>query len=107
MLRLINWLRANKTWNIVILLIYYLLVVLPHEWVGLMTVKIFGGYTRDTYNSIILVTALIGLSLYLIPLFLNIRKGTRQAQQWFYFAATVALASYTCLLYTSPSPRDS
>lgn len=92
--KFIAWLRANPIWNIIIVCIYYPLVVLPHEWVGLRTVDIFGGFTRDTYNAIILGIVLVGLAIYFIPLFRNIRKGTRQKQQWFYFGFTVLLATY-------------
>jgi len=52
-------------------------VVLPHEWVGLLTVKVFGGFSRDTYNAIILGVSIMGLSLYLIPILKNIFTDKR------------------------------
>ena len=95
MTNFINWLRANPFYNILILAVYYLLVVLPHEWVGLQTVAVFGHLSRDAYNALILTIAVVSLCLYAIPWLLNMRKGTRQKQQIFYLISTILLVAYT------------
>ncbi len=73
----IQYLQERKGLNLLIAFIYFLLVVLPHEQVGLLTVKIFGGFSRDTYNAIILGVSLLGLSLYLVPILKNVLKDKR------------------------------
>lgn len=93
--KLINWLRANPLYNFLILALYYLLVVLPHEQIGIQIAKLDVKYGRDTYNMILLSIALTVLLAYVIPLIRNILKGTNQKQQWFYLLLTLLLTIYT------------
>ena len=88
----INWLSTHKTANVILLCVYYLLVVLPHEWVGEMTVQIFGGLTRDHYNLLIAGIAILCLLAYGYIVLRNISRGDDRLQQYFYLAATVCFA---------------
>lgn len=74
MIRFLNFLEKNFWLNVLLVIIYFLMVTLPHEWVGLQTVKVFGEMSRDQYNLIILLIGVGILFLYLIPLFSNLRK---------------------------------
>jgi len=90
-LYLYNWLKNNKILNILLVISYYLLVVLPHEEVGIWIAKTLDQpYGRDKYNLIILVIGLIGLLGYL----LSIRKGIEALEKgkervWFAFIMTL------------------
>ena len=65
-LSLYNWLKNNKVLNLVILISYYLLVVLPHEEVGKWVARTLDEpFGRDTYNLIVLVLGLLGVLIYL------------------------------------------
>jgi len=67
LLKIIDWFSKNRFWNIGILIIYYLLVVLPHEEVGQFLDRTLDeplGRTR--YNQLILSFAIIGAIGYLI-----------------------------------------
>jgi len=59
-----SWLAKSPILNFILLLAYYLLVVLPHEQVGLLINKIFKPLPRSTYNQIILMLCL-GLVFFL------------------------------------------
>ncbi len=65
----IRWLSDHKLGNILILIAYYAIVVLPHEKVGYIIAKLFDNFTRDKYNAIILwiflgLTFILGLMLF-------------------------------------------
>jgi len=70
--RWISYLENHRYLNLLIILIYYLLVVLPHEEVGKFIAKSFSKMERDDYNFIILLCTLLGLVFYLIPIVRNI-----------------------------------
>lgn len=91
----LQYLKNRPSFNAIILTVYYILVVLPHEQVGLWTVDIFGHLTRDTYNLIIIVAAIIGLLLYAVPLVLNIIKSESKILQSFYLLSTIFFATIT------------
>ncbi len=95
MLTIIEWLKGHRFLNIIFLLLYYVLVVLPHEQVGLWTVDVFGHLPRDTYNLIILAIAITCLALYTVPWLLNVRHCSTWKRQSFYLLATIVLAAYT------------
>ncbi|MEM6317865.1 MAG: VanZ family protein [Bacteroidota bacterium] len=97
-----SWLRKYKVVNIFLVIAYYLLVVLPHEQVGIFIAKTLDQpYGRDTYNLIILVIGLVGLVGYLLPIW----RGTKQLESgknrvWMAFLVSVALiiVSFNMLL---------
>lgn len=45
--------KEHRVFSILVIISYYLLVVLPHEWIGHLTVKVFGGLSRQNYNLLI------------------------------------------------------
>ncbi len=96
--RFLIFLKNRPIIHLFILLTYYLLVVLPHEWVGLLTVDIFGGLPRDTYNLIILIAGIIGLCLYFIPVIRQSWKQESRSLIFFYLVATIILAGL-CINY--------
>lgn len=97
-----NWLKNNRLWNILLAFSYYLLVVLPHEEIGVwVTQTLDQPYGRDKYNLIILVLGLIGLFGYL----LLVQKGIKALKKgkglvWFAFMMTLLfiIISFNTLL---------
>jgi hypothetical protein len=85
-------LAEKKALNILILVVYYLLVVLPHEQVGLLTVKIFGSLSRDNYNMLITGLSSLGLIAYLILFLKNTKQNKGQSFLWFFLLINIALA---------------
>lgn len=67
----INWLKDHPIINLLILLVYYLLVVLPHEQVGIFVANFFKQFSRDSYN---LIITLISSSLLIICSLYFLRK---------------------------------
>lgn len=92
---LILWLSRRRLVNIILLISYFLVVVLPHEEVGLLTVQIFGHFSRNTYNLIILLIGTIGLLIYLIPIYKNIKEGRDKQLKLFYLFLTILLVVLT------------
>ncbi len=80
MQQIVNKLKDNPIINIILAIVYYLLVVLPHEQVGLFTVKVFGHLPRDRYDFIILVSGIVILLLFIIPLLKGISKQANQTK---------------------------
>ena len=95
MIRFLQFLSDRYWLNVILVTFYFLMVTLPHEWVGIQTAKVFGEMTRDNYNLIILVIGLVLLAIYLIPLFLNLMKRQKKFIPLFYLAATIALTVLT------------
>jgi len=88
----IKWLSERKFLNATLLLVYYLLVVLPHEWVGLQTVKIFGKLTRTQYNLTITIISILAFILFAIFVFYKIRRKENEGLKWFYLISTGVFA---------------
>lgn len=101
-LSLYNWLKNNKALNLLILITYYLLVVLPHEEVGKWVARTLDEpYGRDTYNLIILVFGLLGGLGYLIPFWRGVSKLEEgRGRTWFAFILTLlfVILSFNILL---------
>jgi|TARA_B110000046_G_C13005940_1_gene404442 hypothetical protein len=55
MIRLINLLSTNRIYASVSILVYFALVIFPHEWVGVNINALFSSMPRSTYNLIILI----------------------------------------------------
>jgi VanZ family protein len=85
-------LTEKKALNILILVVYYLLVVLPHEQVGILTVKIFGSLSRSDYNLLIATLAALGLLLYIFLFFKKTRLNKDRRFLWFFLLLNVVLA---------------
>jgi len=88
----ITWLNQRIGHNLIILISYFLLVVLPHEQVGLLTVKIFGGLDRSTYNLIISILSITILGIGIVYFFKLMKKHSNQKLIWFYLISTITFA---------------
>lgn len=88
----LSFLRKHKVLNLIIVLVYYLIVVLPHEEVGKFIAKSFSKMSRDEYNFVILICTLLGLGLYLIPIILNIIRKKAPSITVFYLLINVLSA---------------
>jgi len=77
--RWIDWLSERKLLNLLILVVYFCIAVLPHEQVGLLTVAIFGELTRDSYNLIILSLVLLGMVIYFLPVLREAYRNNEMA----------------------------
>ena len=89
--RLIEYLSNRKKLASFLAIIYFLLVVLPHEQVGLLTVWVFKSSSRATYQ-----TTVTGFGLLLLFIFLFfVYKGYRNQKNKFilptYLAITIFL----------------
>ena len=94
MLPLINWLSKHKAVNLVLLGIYYLLAVLPHEQVGVfISKKVRKPMGLEAYDRIMLQIAIAGLLLYGIVVIWNIIRKPKQIPTLFYLIANICFAS--------------
>lgn len=101
-LRIHNWLKSNTIINILLVIGYYLLVVLPHEEVGIWIAKTLDQpYGRDTYNLIVLVLGLASILGYLGILWNGAKQlNTGKKRLWISFALTLLfiIISFNVLL---------
>ncbi len=75
---LINWLEflsRRKVINIAIVLIYFIIVVLPHKWFGNRIVDLFTQFSRQTYQLSMLIIALVFIAVYLFIVYRLMRKN--------------------------------
>ena len=89
--KLIQWLAARPLVNVGMALVYYLLVVLPHEWVGVQVGAWLSGLTRSQANTRILIAVFVSLALYFIPVFRGLFRAPQKWGTLFYLVATIAL----------------
>lgn len=88
----INWLSQHRLINLVMIFIYYLLVVLPHEQVGILVNDIFGDLDRPVYDLIITCISTGLLCLIVLFLFNKIKRHPNKKIIWFYLLSTVLFA---------------
>lgn len=82
--RFLNWLLANRWVNFVILMVYFIIAVLPHEEIGLLISSIFSPYTLDSYNRVILIFVACAIIIYLFIVFKLFKEISYQAVFGFY-----------------------
>jgi len=93
MSRLLNYLSTHKTVNLILLSIYYLLAVLPHEQVGVFIAKnIMKPLGRKAYDQLMLQIAAAGLLFYAVLVIWNIVKKPSQYPTLFYLVSNVTFA---------------
>lgn len=88
----INWLSQRPVLNLLLLFIYFLLVVLPHEQVGVLTVKIFGNLERSIYN---LVITILSMSMLIVTTLFFLKRIIHHSQKKliaFYLLSTTLFA---------------
>ena len=90
---MIDWLEENKSYAVLILLAYYLLVVLPHEWVGKLTVLVFGQLSRSHYNLLIASITLVIIIVGSVFLFRKLKHGAYSKLWTFYLIANAILVA--------------
>ncbi len=95
MLRLFQWLKQHPIWNIVTLIAYYCLVVLPHEFVGVTIAGIFEGKSRAYYNGVILALASTIAIAVLVPFLLRLIKHPRRGLGFAYLLSLIGLITLT------------
>ncbi len=91
MFPIITWLRDRPILNIILAGIFYLLVTLPHEQVGIFIAGIFKGMPRPEYDLIILCLASVIFLFYILPLLRTILKNRDRNLILFFLLVTVAL----------------
>ncbi len=93
--KIITWLKNHPLWNVIICIVYYLMVVLPHEWVGVTIAGLFQSKSRLYYNSVILALA-IGLGLIvIIPLIKRLRAHDLPRVGWMYLLSLIGFIVLT------------
>jgi len=88
----VNWLSQHRLINLVLIFIYFLLVVLPHEQVGLLVNKIFGDLETSTYNLIITIISTTLLCVIILFFYKKIKQHPNQKIIWFYLISTILFA---------------
>lgn len=91
MYALITKLKDQPIVNIILAGIFYLLVTLPHEQVGVFIAGIFKGMPRPKYDLIILCLASVIFLFYFIPLIRSIFKNRDRNLILFFLTVTVGL----------------
>ncbi len=88
---LYSWLYRHRLWNAVLLLIYFICVVLPHEWIGVNISKLFKSVSREVYDNTILgISSLVAL-LILVPLYRRVNQLDKQGEFWIFLGVTLGL----------------
>lgn len=96
MTRFYNYLKANKGPNVLIVLVYYILVVLPHNVVGIWINGLFEQYSRPTYNLIVLAVATVVSVAILVSLVPRIKKHPSKREVLTYIILSL-IFSVLCL----------
>lgn len=92
MFKLITFLDRNKLLNFLIVTVYFLLVTLPHEWVGVKLGEMVQNMSRIEFNRIVLVIGTISLLVYLFGIGRNILKFEKKIIPIFYLILSTSLA---------------
>ena len=98
--KIYNWLSAHKTTNLIIAVVYYLLIVLPHEQVGRAIVALFKTKSRAYYQHTVLLIGVVALCVVVIFLAQKIIKHPYRNRLLIGLATTIAMmvASFNLLL---------
>lgn len=91
MLTFYHWLAQHRIWNAIILVAYYLLVVLPHEFIGISIANLFVNKSRLFYNNVILVFASTLAIVVLVPFLIRLLRHPRRQIGWGYLLSLVGL----------------
>lgn len=91
MSKFIKWLEVHRAINIILLLLYYLLVVLPHEEIGKIMANIFGHLPREKYNLIMLAIGLVLTLLVLVSIYKKLLSHPYKTKLFIYLVITLIL----------------
>jgi len=98
MTRYVDWMRSHRTFNIILVIIYYIAVVAPHKRFGTFLNKhILVGITktkemREHYNELILLAAVAVLVIYIGIFIWQSLKRADKHKLWAYMLANVVFA---------------
>ena len=100
MTKIFNWLSAHKIVNVAIAVVYYLLIVLPHEQVGRAIVNLFKTKSRAYYQHTVLLIGVVALCAVLLFLAQKIKNHPYQTRVLIALSATIAMmiVSFNLLL---------
>lgn len=92
LLKITNWFSENRFWNIGIVVVYYLLVVLPHEEVGQFLGKTLDEpLGRIKYNQLVLSLGILGGIGYLVLVGLGVRNYPKRLKTVLIYLTTTFL----------------
>lgn len=89
--KLYRWLADRPLTNLLLVLVYYVMVVLPHEVVGLTIFSVFKDKSRAFYNNAMLLTAVVVGLLIFIPFVKQIIRHPNKPKLLGYMALTLGL----------------
>ena len=92
MFKLLTYLNRHKFLNFAIVTIYFFLVTLPHEWVGVQLGNLVQNLSRVEFNRYVLVIGFILFVFYLISIFRNVLNITKKTIPIFYLCLSAMLA---------------
>ena len=96
---LIAFLSKNRGINILIVIVYFSCVVLPHEWFGNQILKLFENFSRQSYQMATLFIALLFITAYLFYLYRLLRNNyTFLAVSSLIILLTLTALSYPLLI---------
>src|SRR5574344_2643123 len=100
MTKIFNWLSAHKIVNVAIAVVYYLLIVLPHEQVGRAIVNLFKTKSRAYYQHTVLLIGVVALCAVLLFLAQKIKNHPYRTRVLIALSATIAMmiVSFNLLL---------
>ena len=89
MKRVMTWLMANKRKTFFLTLIYFLLVILPHEWVGEKISALFSTHSRASYDLIIMSVFLFLLLFVGLAFWKRLSKHEERNKLFFWLSLTI------------------
>ncbi len=102
MLRPFTFFLSRSPWlNSLILVGYFLLVVLPHELLGVAISKAFKSYSRDFYNNTVIFLFLVGSILLVFIIAKQIRKSVEKTKLFtylFFHTLLIGLSFYYLII---------
>lgn len=91
MTKFIKWLSTHNSAAFLIVVIYYALVILPHEWVGVNVNALFKSMPRTSYDLIVLTISLVGLFFVLGVFSKELIRHPERKKLLLYFGLTLLL----------------
>ena len=91
MVKVVDWLHKQRMLNWVLLCVYFLLVVLPHEVVGLFIVNSLKHLNRSALNSTVLMFSLSIFSIFIYFIVRNLARGDQKRIKLVYLILTLGL----------------
>jgi VanZ family protein len=93
----LHWLARHPVVHLLVCIVYFSVVVLPHEWMGKWIYATFFPGDIDQYNFRFLTATLLASLLFFVPLFLNLKKyrsGRRITIGYLVFTIALMVAAY-------------